>query len=66
MLRVCLVFWKSEPQYAYKRYAYKKTCNGGFFNPLQKKFAIFSLPQSGLQNVLTPLNSRPPPTPGLK
>ena len=23
MLKVCLVFWKSEPQYAYKRYAYK-------------------------------------------
>ena len=28
MLNICLVFWKSEPQYAYKRYAYKKkTCN---------------------------------------
>ena len=26
MLKLCLVFWKSEPQYAYKRYAYKKTC----------------------------------------
>ena len=24
MLKNCLVFWKSEPQYAYKRYAYKK------------------------------------------
>ena len=24
MLKVCLVFWKSEPLYAYKRYAYKK------------------------------------------
>ena len=24
MLEICLVFWKSEPQYAYKRYAYKK------------------------------------------
>ena len=24
MLRICLAFWKSEPQYAYKRYAYKK------------------------------------------
>ena len=24
MLKVCLVFLKSEPQYAYKRYAYKK------------------------------------------
>ena len=24
MLRICLVFWESEPQYAYKRYAYKK------------------------------------------
>ena len=32
MLQICLVFWESEPQYAYKRYAYKnkhvysKTC----------------------------------------
>ena len=26
MLKICLVFWKSEPLYAYKRYAYKKTC----------------------------------------
>ena len=24
MLKTCLVFWKSEPQYAYKRYAYNK------------------------------------------
>ena len=24
MLKICLVFWKSESQYAYKRYAYKK------------------------------------------
>ena len=24
MLKLCLVFWESEPQYAYKRYAYKK------------------------------------------
>ena len=24
MLEICLAFWKSEPQYAYKRYAYKK------------------------------------------
>ena len=24
MLKICLVFLKSEPQYAYKRYAYKK------------------------------------------
>ena len=27
MLKICLVFCESEPQYAYKRYAYKKkTC----------------------------------------
>ena len=26
MLKICLVFCKSEPQYAYKRHAYKKTC----------------------------------------
>ena len=24
MLRLCLAFWKSEPHYAYKRYAYKR------------------------------------------
>ena len=24
MLKICLVFWESEPQYAYKRFAYKK------------------------------------------
>ena len=24
MLKICLVFCKSEPRYAYKRYAYKK------------------------------------------
>ena len=23
MLKTCLAFWESEPQYAYKRYAYK-------------------------------------------
>ena len=29
MLKIRLVFWESEPQYAYKRYAYKKkTCMG--------------------------------------
>ena len=27
LLKICLVFWKSEPQYAYKHYAYKKTCD---------------------------------------
>ena len=25
MLKTCIVFWESEPQYAYKRYAYEKT-----------------------------------------
>ena len=24
MLKICLVFWESEPQHAYKSYAYKK------------------------------------------
>ena len=24
MLKICLVFWKSEPRYAYKLHAYKK------------------------------------------
>ena len=26
ILKICLAFCKSEPQYAYKRHAYKKTC----------------------------------------
>ena len=26
MLQVKLVSWKAEPQFTYKRYAYKKTC----------------------------------------
>ena len=26
MLRICLVFGKSEPRYAYKRNAYKRAC----------------------------------------
>ena len=26
MLKICLVFWKSEPKYAYKRYVHEKTC----------------------------------------
>ena len=24
MLQICVAFWKSEPQYAYKHYAYNK------------------------------------------
>ena len=24
VLKICLIFWESEPQYAYKRYAYIK------------------------------------------
>ena len=24
MLKICLAFWESEPQYAYKRYGYKE------------------------------------------
>ena len=26
MLKICLIFWKSETQYAYKRHAYKQPC----------------------------------------
>ena len=33
MLKICLIFWKSEPQYAYKRYAYKKHV---FYDSVQK------------------------------
>ena len=34
MLQIWLVFWESEPQYAYKRYAYKK-------NVLYKTLALY-------------------------
>ena len=34
MLKICLAFWESEPQYVYKRYAYKKnTYDKGSFVP---------------------------------
>ena len=51
------IFWASS----------KEICNfelyqREFFNPPQKKCRIFSSPpQAGLQNILTPLTSRPPP-----
>ena len=32
MLKICLAFWKSEPQYAYKRSAYKKTCTANILH----------------------------------
>ena len=32
MLRICLVFWESEPQYAYKCYAYKKNMYTSVFS----------------------------------
>ena len=53
MLKICLVFLKSEPQYAYKRYAYKKnmysqyhriqrnTESGLFFNRIRKQCTHF-------------------------
>ena len=37
MLKICLVFWKSEPQYAYKLYAYKKK-HVVYVYPLKIKF----------------------------
>ena len=40
MLHICLVFWESEPQYAYKRYAYKKNATNGLEKNLFKKHFI--------------------------
>ena len=39
MLKICLVFWESEPQYAYKLYAYKKNMyiKTGFFHETTNK-----------------------------
>ena len=42
MLKICLVFWKSEPQYAYKRYAYKKN----MYNDPETHKTKFVLPLS--------------------
>ena len=41
MLKICLVFWESEPLYAYKRYAYKKTC-------IVSVFSLFMHPRAKL------------------
>ena len=38
MLKICLVFWKSEPQYAYKRYAYEKKMYIVYQNVINYKF----------------------------
>ena len=42
MLRICLVFWKSKPQYAYKRYAYEKNMyrDGTESVPLQLSISL--------------------------
>ena len=42
MLKICLVFWKSEPQYAYKRYAYKKK-NMYYESKFLSKYKICSI-----------------------
>ena len=36
-----LGFWKSEPHYAYKSYAYKKECNE--YNIYNERFMVFNL-----------------------
>ena len=41
MLKICLVSWKSEPQYTYKRYAYKKHV-APFCIKIVKRQATFS------------------------
>ena len=41
MLKICLVFWESEPKYAYKRYAYKKKTCSDFSNLEGTNFKIF-------------------------
>ena len=42
MLKICLVFWESEPQYAYKLYAYKKkTCI--LVDLLRNQFSHFTI-----------------------
>ena len=48
-LKICLVFWKSEPRYVYKRYAYKKTCSCEDYPRFQKQ--IPTSPYSELHDI---------------
>ena len=41
MHNICLVFWKSELQYAYRRYACKKTCIWNNETKLTKKLLFY-------------------------
>ena len=41
ILKICLVFWKSEPRYAYKRYACKKNIWG--MSTVQRKILILKV-----------------------
>ena len=57
MLKICLVFCKSEPQYAYKRYAYKKkhVCQIRLYEGMincKIRREKFGVPKSHLQSVL--------------
>ena len=68
MLKICFVFWKSEPQYAYKRYAYEKTCifintlNNcvRFFNRLVIYFSVFLFSNANNQTKI--VHKTKPPT----
>ena len=43
MLKICLGIWKSEPQYAYERYAYKKNMylrNNSFARVVSLSFSV--------------------------
>ena len=56
MLKICLGFLKSEPQYAYKRYVYKKTCLAEIFERVStlifmKKFFPNLGPSIGIWNM---------------
>ena len=40
MRKICLVFWESEPQYAYQRYAYKKNM---YLESAKRQHGIFGI-----------------------
>ena len=42
---MCLVFWKSEPQYAYKRYAIKKHVTRARFSFLDPLYMLHHRPK---------------------
>ena len=48
MLKICLIFWKSEPDYAYKRCAYKNMYSWFFTISCHSITDRIGTPQAGI------------------